>query len=366
MIIDCHAHVFKDLSTACDLESTEIHLKYMQKNLTHPNALVKKKKDGSAGDPKTLYRFPDEHWSGLREDIDFRAGSFGRFEWTVEGEDYFVQYLPVNMVRLECPPELLLAHMLYAGVDHCVLQAGPAYGFMNDYNALCQQKYPERFTGLFHVDEPRADEERWMKEIDRAVEQLYLKGLYYQLDSFYRYSFQWEFTDKRFEAFWEKIASKNIPVFFECPPAPGYDEASYIRNMQQLGKLLQKHPQVRWLLVMGPPVRLFAKGGVWNFPAEVEKVYRHPQVQLEVMFPISLGGRWDYPYPEAQALLKDFRDRFGAEKLVWGSDMPMVERFCTYKQCLDYVRQYCHFLSPDDLERILGRNCQELLGISLS
>jgi hypothetical protein len=47
------------------------------------------------------------------------------------------------------------------------------------------------------------------------------------------------------------------------------------------------------------------------------------------MFPITWGGVWDYPYPEAQALIRDMRDRWGASKLVWGSDMPNVERFCT-------------------------------------
>jgi hypothetical protein len=134
--------------------------------------------------------------------------------------------------------------------------------------------------------------------------------------------------------------------------------------MQQLDTLLQRYTHTRWLLVMGPPVRLFANNGVWHFPPAVEKVYYHPHVQIEVMFPISLGGRWDYPYPEAQALIKDLCDRFGAAKLVWGSDMPMVERFCTYKQCLDYVLKYCQFLSAHDLDLILGQNCQELLGIS--
>ena len=42
------------------------------------------------------------------------------------------------------------------------------------------------------------------------------------------------------------------------------------------------------------------------------------------------------------------RDLFGASKLCWGSDMPNVERFCTYRQCVDYVRRYCSFLSSGE------------------
>ena len=41
------------------------------------------------------------------------------------------------------------------------------------------------------------------------------------------------------------------------------------------------------------------------------------------------------------------RDLFGASKLVWGSDMPNLERFCTYRQCVDYVRKHCPFLTRE-------------------
>ena len=58
------------------------------------------------------------------------------------------------------------------------------------------------------------------------------------------------------------------------------------------------------------------------------------------------------------------RDLFGAGKLVWGSDMPNVERFCTYRQSLDYVRNYCSFLTAAEKERVLGANAAELIGLA--
>jgi len=39
---------------------------------------------------------------------------------------------------------------------------------------------------------------------------------------------------------------------------------------------------------------------------------------LEVTFPITYGGVWDYPYPEAQALIESLRDQLGVGRLVWG------------------------------------------------
>jgi predicted TIM-barrel fold metal-dependent hydrolase len=56
--------------------------------------------------------------------------------------------------------------------------------------------------------------------------------------------------------------------------------------------------------------------------------------------------------------------RFGAEKLMWGSDMPNVERFCTYRQSLEYLRRYCDFLPASDMDRILGDNAARLYRIA--
>lgn len=84
---------------------------------------------------------------------------------------------------------------------------------------------------------------------------------------------------------------------------------------------------------------------------------------MEVMFPITYGGVWDYPYPEAQTLLQDMCTQFGSDRLMWGSDLPNVERFCTYKQSLDYVRRHSTFLSAREMDLILGETCAAFYGI---
>jgi predicted TIM-barrel fold metal-dependent hydrolase len=257
----------------------------------------------------------------------------------------------------------MLAQMSYAGVDHCLLQAGMHYGFVNNSNAFAQHQYPDRFTGLFQVDEPMADTARWMKEVERAHGRLGLRGLYYALDDFSRYGFPCHFDDPKFDAFWELVASFEIFVFFEATPVPGYDAASYVANLVRLDGLLQRFPKVRWLLASGPPAQFFAPRGRWTFPAEVERAYSRDNLRVEAVFPVAWGGVWDYPYPEAQALIAHFRDEFGAHKLVWGSDMPNVERFCTYRQSLEYVLRYCESLSSREKDLILGGNIAEMCGI---
>jgi predicted TIM-barrel fold metal-dependent hydrolase len=130
-----------------------------------------------------------------------------------------------------------------------------------------------------------------------------------------------------------------------------------------LDRIAQRHRTLRFVLVMGPPVAHFARAGRWEFPPEVLAAYSRENLLIEIMFPITWGGMWDYPYPEAQELIRHMRDLFGASRLVWGSDMPNVERFCTYRQSLDYVRRHCAFLSASEKDAVLGGNVAELFGL---
>jgi predicted TIM-barrel fold metal-dependent hydrolase len=362
VIVDSHAHIFEKWSGACGMPSRALHWRYIQKNLCRPAAKVFRYRDGAPSSAAHLFRAGTNAWDGLRDDIEFRIGPYGRIEFTIEGEDHYVQYMPAAMAQIESTPESMITQMNAAGVDHCVLQAGFTYGYMNDYNALAQRQYPGRFTGLFHVDEARADQAHWLAETRRAIEQLGLKGLYYQLEHFSRYGFDVWFDDRRFDGFWSLIEERRLPVVFEITPIPDYDRASCVEVFRRLGAMLDRYPGVTWVIGTAPPVQFFAAEGHWQFPAEVERVYRHDNTLLEICFPITWGGVWDYPFPEAQALLRDLRDQLGAEKLVWGSDMPNVERFCTYKQSLDYVRTHCRFLSAREMDQVLGGNLKRVFG----
>ena len=361
MIVDCHAHVFRNWSEACGHPSVETHLKYLQKIVTRPSAQVFRLRDGAPASTAALFRPGDNTWAGLT-DVNFRVGRYGQLQFTHEGEDYGVQYMPVGMQVIESPPEFMIAQMIVAGVDHCILQAGGGYGAMNDYNALAQSQHPDRFTGLFWIDEATADRPETLAEVRRAHDRLGLRGLYYAHDHS-RHGYARNLDHPDFAPFWDLIGALKVPVFLELSATPDYDRTSYLKNLAAFDRLLARMPGTSFVLVMGPPVGHLAPKGTWDIPAEALTTYRRPNLFIEVMFPISWGGVWDYPYPEAQSLIREMRNLFGAEKLLWGSDMPNAERFCTYRQSLDYVRRYCEFLSGSEKDRILGLNAAELLGI---
>lgn len=360
MIVDCHAHVIQNWIGACGHPTPDIHRKYLQRVIAGTVARSFRARDGAPADTKALMHAGNAGWSGLR-DVDFRVGRFGQLEFTVDGEDYYSQYMPVGMQNLEAPPELMLAQMTYAGVDHSVLQAGGAYGAMTEFNAFAQLQYPAKFTALMHLDEAMAGTPEAVAQIDRAAV-LGVKGLYYNFEGFARHDFPWNLDDERLDPCWDRLQAHGMVLCAEITGAPHYDAPTYLHNMAALGRVLERF-RLPCHIAMGIPVQFFAAGDRWELPDAYEALLRRDQVWFEIMFPITWGGRWEYPYREAHPLIRDAYNRFGAGKLMWGSDMPNVERFCTYSQSLEYVRRYCDFLPPSDMDRILGDNAAELYRI---
>lgn len=67
--------------------------------ITRTVASTFRTRDWARADTKALYRTDDAGWSGLT-DVDFRVGRFGQLEFTHQGEDHVIQYMPVGMQEL--------------------------------------------------------------------------------------------------------------------------------------------------------------------------------------------------------------------------------------------------------------------------
>ncbi|MDR3473703.1 MAG: amidohydrolase family protein [Devosia sp.] len=78
------------------------------------------------------------------------------------------------------------------------------------------------------------------------------------------------------------------------------------------------------------------------------------------------GRGFDYPHPEGMWIAEGLYRSFGPKRLCWGSDFPALSRYMTYRQSLEIVRLHCHFLAAGDLDWILGRTLDGLLGAAAS
>ncbi len=144
-------------------------------------------------------------------------------------------------------------------------------------------------------------------------------------------------------------------VFLGDSPAGGFEE-----EMGLFRTWLERYPTIPSVLVHGLPTALFADDrDRIALPDYMMGIMRDFPVYSEVLYPIAWGGKTDYPYDRARHHLRQLCDLLGPDRLIWGSDMPNVERYCTYGQSLSYL-DYCDFLGDRERAKILGGNLQTL------
>ncbi len=99
-------------------------------------------------------------------------------------------------------------------------------------------------------------------------------------------------------------------------------------------------------------------------PAPLAELLGRDQLVVELLYPIHWARTHEYPFPELRPTVQTLVNRVGAERLVWGSDMPNVERNCTYRQSLEYLRVITDkWLPAAALDQILGENILRVLGL---
>jgi hypothetical protein len=111
------------------------------------------------------------------------------------------------------------------------------------------------------------------------------------------------------------------------------------------------------VLVHGLPTARYADGDDrLTLPPVVERLMTEMPVSAELLYPISWGGRFEYPYAKSMHHFRHLVDRFGSGRFTWGSDMPNVERYCTYRQTFTYAWEHADFLNAEDRRAIFREN----------
>jgi predicted TIM-barrel fold metal-dependent hydrolase len=311
-------------------------------------------------DAQTLYDGKDATMEGLT-DVDYRSGGHGRLTWTVEGTDHYLQYLPPTITRLSASPELMVAQMDYVGVDKAVFQTGHIYGRLNRFLADAVKRFPERFWALALIDEWRADGTEQLRVLDRAINEMGLHGLWFQTGHILQHGRTEMFDDPAFHPFWDHVRDMGIPVYLNVTSgAPGPEP--YLAELAAFSRWLERYGDVPVMYPHGLSLYRFMRDGKISIPEVAWEPLTAPNVMVEILIPIFQGAIWEYPYVEARPVIREYYERLGPDKLGWGSDMPNVERHCTYKQSLDYLRLHCDFIPPNDMAKICGGNVARLFG----
>ena len=365
MIIDGHAYSFPPLSSASGYATLEQKMRRFQRELGGHHQPVWRVRDRAPADASSLV---EPETSELR-DVEWTYES-NRFAWTYQGETYTKQYFPPMLHDQEFPPELLIAEMDYTGVDMAVLHTSPHLGRLNEYLAAAAKMFPSRLMWLINL--PDADVPN---DPDTAIEEVekWAKagGSGYQFFTKYYYergnTEPWD--DGAMRPFWEAVTALKIPMHFtvQAPSGVRYssdERESYLEQQSILMRWTERYPDATVVMTHGLPWRSFLEGDRIIFPDAIWDVFKSPRCNMHLLFPIQLGGIWEYPWREAESTVKDCVEHIGADRLIWGTDMPMVARFCTYRQALDQYRVHCDFLTTGERDSITGGTAARVMGVS--
>jgi predicted TIM-barrel fold metal-dependent hydrolase len=311
--------------------------------------------------------------AGLPE-VNFRVDrQRGRIVWTIEGEDYTKQFFPPNLRNLEFTAHSLIAEMDYAGVDVALLHTDPMLGRESAFQAECVQLYPDRLRSMAPVDEWRIK-----NETDTVIEELKTAITQYKLNaikfipslSYLNSSDPWD--DGPYRPFWEAATALNVPIFFTLGTGPkkGLGERSvaeerrgYLSELRILMRWMERYPDSVCSLTHGFPWRVFLEGDRITLPEAIWEPFANPNCSLEVCFPVRLGDLFDFPHREVWPTLEAMIQHVGSDRLLWGTDMPFQNRFCTYRQSRDWIENYCTFLDEPALADIMGGTAARILGL---
>jgi predicted TIM-barrel fold metal-dependent hydrolase len=359
-IVDCHAHIFPPLAGACGFPDQATHALHQQRAMhVHGNQPYRRARDHAISTERPLWDANDPSEDGRARDVKFGAGSFGRFEWEAGGERYYVQFLPPYMRDLSAPADMIAAQMTYAGISTAVLQNDHIYGNLAEDFAEAARRHPGRFIGLAQIEEAFGFRDDQIAALIRQVETLGMAGLYFTTTGMFRNGYKVLHSDRSYDALWSEVEKRALPVFWvQSARSP---IGSYEDEMRHLRAIIERFPGIRHVLVHGVPTAIYADDhDRFALPAIVEELLTRCPVASEVLYPIAWGGRHEYPYVRARTHIRQLYDRFGPGRLVWGSDMPNVERYCTYRQTLTYVTDHCAFLSAADRRLIFRDNALAL------
>ena len=259
-----------------------------------------------------------------------QALGHGRFRNT---DGNTVQAVPVSFVDCRSTAEMAVAHMDWLGIDRAVVVQEWIDGRQDDYLAEVAGEFHDRFS-LFGLLDGR--------ELDAAPD--YVRHIACDLGFDGLKVTAGHFREQRLDCpeamkVWERCAELGMRVVVHM--APGRDMAAQADNV------VTSLPDLTFVVAhLGLPPR-----PGWRAQVALAK---HPNVFLDASGLTALFAHEGYPFPGAQAALKEALRMVGPGKIMWGSDYPRCIVDVSYREILGLFQRECPFLGSDERERILG------------
>jgi predicted TIM-barrel fold metal-dependent hydrolase len=366
MIVDSHAYCFTAPDTPAGHASGQAHLDLWQWAHAGHHQPAFRVRDRAPGDASLLLERSDDG-PRLARDRAFRVDhDRERLVWTVDGEDYTKVFLPPN--TLDYSPGNLIAEMDYAGVDWALLHVDQTLSQDVAYLAECIRAYPDRLRSMAPVDEWRiaSEPDAVIAEATAAIEVHGLHAFKIIPEYAYRADGGQSITDAAWRPFWDAVTELDVPIYFTIGPRPGATDPrqGFLDELWAVARWMDRYPDAIVSITHGFPWRDLIVGDRIEVPTSFWEPFRdRPNLSIEVSFPVRIGDVFDYPWVACQPVLEAMAEQVGCDRLLWGTDMPFQNRFCTYRQSREWIERYSTFLDPDQLAAVMGGTAARLLRI---
>lgn len=266
-----------------------------------------------------------QYIAGFTSRGELRAIGQGKAQYST-GETF--QMFPQEMGDIGVSPEALLKVMDENGVEKAVLLQGNWLGFQNEYTYAAVQKYPNRFAGAATYDPFCVNAELIKKHL---FDDLGFKIVKFELSN------------------GSGLMANRPPVYLDGTVMNGCFAHAREKGLtvvldigrprnpcwqvDALASVISKYPQINFVVCH----LLAPQRGDGELLKEALKKLVAPNVYFDIAALAHNQKPESYPYPTAVEHLKNAKSIVGAERLMFGSDMPCTLTCESYQNLVNYV-----------------------------
>lgn len=249
--------------------------------------------------------------------------------WSADAEIYPFRPLLAHVPppKLPAPVETLIVEMDRARVDKAILVQPSVYGPDHRYLARCLEAWPDRFAAICQID-PRASAPR--DELERFCAGGLYQGL--RLNVIRQGDIGWLAKAERGSLF-DAVEELQLSLSFHMD----IDQAPVV------AQIASRHRTVPVIIdYLGPAIHARRDAQAW-----LDLLAAEPNVHFKLLCTAE-DATSAYPFPDIVVFYREVIGRFGAGRVMFGSDYPGAARICAYDKLIAWGES---FPGLDDKER---------------
>jgi L-fuconolactonase len=234
---------------------------------------------------------------------------------------------------------MLLDLMKANGVSRTVIIQVIHYKWDNSYLADVLKRYPQQFRGVCRVnpEDPAASD-----HLSKLTHEQGFRGV--RLSPSANPDGDW-IRGPLMPPLWKRCAQLKVPMTVLAP----------VTRLPEIMPLIEQNPDLTVVIdhMADSPLAQPGKLDLLLALARYPKVY----VKISHMWSLSKEA---YPFADSAAQVGRLYDKFGAKRLMWGTDWPISLRQVTYPQAVQLFRDHLDVFKGEDRDWMLGKTVQQV------